>query len=89
MEEMTKCLWASSYQAEFCRGCRCSIPRRDPSYRIVYSDIVTNLLKVNYGRYRMSNFVIWSASYASAKTLECEGRISSTTYMGNCYSHVF
>ena len=40
---------------------------------IVYSDIVTYLLKINVGRYSMSNFVIWNASYASAKTLECEG----------------
>ena len=33
---------------------------------------MTYLLKVNDGRYRMPNF-IWSAIYASAKTLECEG----------------
>ena len=46
---------------------------------IVYSDIVTYLLKINDGRYRMPNFVIWRASYALAKTLECEGSISSTT----------
>ena len=46
---------------------------------IVYSDIVTYSLKINDGRYRMPNFVIRRASYALAKTLECEGSISSTT----------
>ena len=86
---MTKCPWPGSQQAEFCRGCRYSLPERALSYWTVYSDIVTYLLKINDGRYRMPNFVIWSASYASAKTLECEESISSSTYMGNYYSHVF
>ena len=56
------------------------------SHRIVYSDTVIFLLKINEGRYRRPNFVIGSASYASAKTVECEGSISSPAYMGNYYS---
>ena len=78
-----------SVASEFCGGCRCWIPGRALSYRTVYLDIVTYLLKINDGRYRMPNFIIWSASYASAKTLECEGSILSSTYMVNYYSHVF
>ena len=42
------------------------------------------LLKINDRRYEIPNFVIWSPSYASAKTLVFEGSISSF----NCYSHV-
>ena len=34
---------------------------------------MTSLLEINDGKYRMPNFVIWSASYVSAKTLECKG----------------
>ena len=43
------------------------------------------LLKINDGRYRKTNFAIWSARYASAKTLGREGSISSSRY----YSYVF
>ena len=45
---------------------------------------MTYLLKINDRRYEIPNFVIWSPSYASAKTLVFEGSISSL----NCYSYV-
>ena len=49
---------------------------------------MTYLLKINDRRYEIPNFVIWSPSYASAKTLVLEGSISSFTFMGNYYSYV-
>ena len=62
-------------------------------HQLVNYNIVEFLLKINDGRDRRPNyagFVVWSASYASAKTLEHEGSISSAcAIMGNYYSYFF
>ena len=50
-------------------------------HRLTNFDIVNFLVKTNDWRDRRPNFaalVAWSASYASAKTLECEESISSS-----------
>ena len=50
-----------------------------------FSDIVNFLLNINGGRDRRCNFavfVIWSASYTSAKTLESKESISSSSFYG-------
>ena len=50
-----------------------------------FSDIVNFLLNNNDGRDRRCNFavfVIWSASYTSAKTLESKESISSFRFYG-------
>ena len=58
------------------------IPRRVITHQFVNSDIMNVLLKINDERYRRPNFAIWSASYASAKTLESEENISSSHLYG-------
>ena len=45
-------------------------------YQLFNFDIVNFLLKTNDGRDKRTNLIlVWIASYASAKTLEREGRI--------------
>ena len=51
-------------------------------HQSVNFNIVNSLLKTNDGRGRRLNLVIWRGTYASAKTLECEGSISSTCFCG-------
>ena len=50
------------------------------------------LLKTNDGTDRRHNFVVWSVSYVSAKTMEHKGSISSSSFYGqlvDCYySHI-
>ena len=53
------------------------------------------LLKTNNGKDRRPNFAIfvaWSASYALAESMECEGNISSSRFyeqLADYYSYVF
>ena len=54
-------------------------------HQLINYNIVKFLLKTNDGRGRRPNyavFVVRSASYTSGKTLECEGIISSSNYLG-------
>ena len=60
----------------------CLIPRRAISEQFVISDIGNFLLKISDGRYRRPNFIIWSISYASTKTLEHKRSISSSRLYG-------
>ena len=72
-----------------------SFPRRaecTQAYRFLYCELQ---LKTNDGRDRRTNFavlVVWSDSYALAKTLECERNISSFSFYGqlaDCCPHFF
>ena len=55
-------------------------PGGQNTYQPVVSDIVKFLLKTTDGRGGRPNLAIWSASYASAKTLEREGSILSSRF---------
>ena len=85
---MTKWLVRQSSTTEV----RFRFPGGQIAHKLSNSDLVNFLLKSNDGRDRRSSFaifVVWSADYASAKTLE---RISLSCFheqQADHYSHVF
>ena len=74
---------------------RVPFPEEQNLHRLTNFDIPNFLLKTNNGRNRRPYFavlVVWSASYALAKTLQREGSISSSSFYGQLsdyYSHAF